>query len=247
MAQSLNKEEEIMFTKTAYYYDKIYSFKDYQAEAESLLPLIRERLHSGGNNLLDVACGTGSHIEYLKDHFDVEGLDISEELLEIAQTRNPTIPFHLGDMIDFNLGRRFDVITCLFSSIGYVKTLDNLTRTIGCMVRHLVPGGLLLIEPWFIPDAWHSGTVHAILIDEPDLKIARVNTSFAKGRLSYFDLHHLIATPEGTEHIVEHHELGLFTTDEISDILKNAGLSVTHDPDGLTGRGLFIGECPEGD
>ncbi|MEA1871291.1 MAG: class I SAM-dependent methyltransferase [Candidatus Bipolaricaulota bacterium] len=236
-----------MFTKTAYYYDKIYSFKDYQAEVESLLPLIREHLQSGGNRLLDVACGTGKHIEYLKEHFGVEGLDISEELLEIARVRNPTTAFHLGDMIDFNLGCRFDVITCLFSSIGYVKTLDNLTRTIGCMVRHLAPGGLLLIEPWFTPDTWHPRTVHAQLIDEPNLKIARVNTSFAKGRLSYFDLHHLIATPEGTEHIVEHHELGLFTTEEIGDILENAGLSVAHDSDGLTGRGLFIGECQKGD
>ena len=236
-----------MFSKTARYYDKIYSFKDYQAEAKRILPVIREHLHSGGDRLLDVACGTGCHIEYLKDHFNVEGLDISKELLEIAQVQNPTIPFHLGDMISFDLGHRFDVITCLFSSIGYVKTLDNFTRTIGCMVRQLVPGGVLLIEPWFTPDTWHPGTVHAMLIDEPELKIARVNTSFAKGRLSYFDLHHLIATPEGTEHIVEHHELGLFTTDEISAILSNSGLVVTFDPDGLTGRGLFIGECPKGD
>lgn len=236
-----------MFAKTARYYDKIYSFKDYEAEVERLLPIIRKHLRSGGDCLLDVACGTGRHCEYLNDHFAVEGLDISEELLKIAQVRNPLIPFHLGDMIDFNLGRRFDVVTCLFSSIGYVKTLPNLARTIGCMVRHLVPGGLLLIEPWFTPNAWSAGTVHAGLIDEPELKIARVNTSFVAGLISFFDLHYLIATPEGTEHIVEHHELGLFTTDEINGILKNAGLSVTHDPDGLTGRGLFIGECPKGD
>ena len=173
-----------MFSKSAAYYDVIYSFKDYQAEAETLAAVIRENLRSGGNRLLDVACGTGQHITYLKKHFAVEGLDISEELLTVARQRNPLVPFHHGDMIDFDLGRRFDVVTCLFSSIGYVRTIENLTQAVCCMARHLVPGGVTLIEPWFTPDTWRAGTVHAQFIDEPKLKIARVNTSFTRGRMS---------------------------------------------------------------
>jgi SAM-dependent methyltransferase len=231
-----------MFSKTARYYDKIYAFKDYQAEAQHLVTVIRENLRSEGNRLLDVACGTGHHIEYLKEHFDVEGLDVDEKLLELARQRNPDIPFHQGDMIDFDLGRRFDVVTCLFSSIGYVKTLDNVRKAVACMARHLVTGGLLIVEPWFTPDAWHTPSVHASFIDEPDLKIARINTSFVDGRLSYFDLHYLIGTPEGTEHFVERHELGLFETEEMRDALADAGLKVTYDAEGLTGRGLFVGQ-----
>ncbi len=106
---------------------------------------------------------------------------------------------------------------------------------------HLTPGGVLVIEPWFTPDTWYAPSVHAELVDEPDLKIARVNTSFVEGRLSSFDLHYLIGTLEGTEHCVEHHELGLFETDEITDVLTNCGFEVTYDKEGLMGRGLFIG------
>lgn len=233
-----------MFSKTARFYDKIYSFKDYRGEVERLIAIVREHLRSGGRRLLDVACGTGLHIEYLKEHFDVEGLDINPELLELARQRNPGIPFHRGDMIDFDLGQMFDVVTCLFSSIGYVKTLDNVERAAGCMARHLTPGGLLLIEPWFPPDAWHAPSVHAMFIDEPELKIARVNTSFVDGRLSYFDLHYLVGTLEGTEHFVERHELGLFETDEMLAALSSLGVEVTYDTEGLTGRGLFIGRRP---
>ena len=127
-----------MFSKTAQYYDRVYSFKDYQAEAQRLLTIMGENLRSEGQRLLDVACGTGRHIEYLKEHFDVEGLDIAEDLLEIARRRNPDVPFHCADMMDFDLGREFDAVTCLFSSIGYVKTLDNLSRAVTCMARHLV-------------------------------------------------------------------------------------------------------------
>jgi hypothetical protein len=144
-------------------------------------------------------------------------------------------------MTDFDLGCTFDVVTCLFSSIGYVKTLENLRLAIRCMASHLSPGGTLVIEPWFTPEDWRPGTVHALLIDEPELKIARVSTSFVKGRLSYFDLHYLIGTPEGTEHLVERHELGLFSVAEMQDALTDAGLGVTYYADGLTGRGLYLG------
>jgi SAM-dependent methyltransferase len=191
--------------------------------------------------LLDVACGTGRHIEHLKAHFDVEGLDLDEELLACARQRNPDVPFHHGDMVDFDLSCQFDVVTCLFSAIGYVKTLDRVEQAVTCMARHLATGGVLVVEPWFTPDDWHAPSVHISCIDEADLKIARVNTSFVDGRLSYFDLHYLIGTLEGTEHFVERHELGLFETAEMQTAIEKAGFDVTYDPEGLIGRGLFIG------
>jgi SAM-dependent methyltransferase len=233
-----------MFSKTARYYDKIYSFKDYQAETQRLIASIRDNLRSEGNRLLDVACGTGLHIEYLKEYFVIEGLDISQELLEIARQRNPKVLFHPADMMDFHLGHKYDVVTCLFGSIGYVKTLGNLGQAVRCMANHLVGGGILVIEPWFTPETWKPGTVHGVFIDEPDLKIARVNTSFVSGRISYFDLHYLIGTPEGTEHFVERHELGLFEQDEMDAALAGVGLEVIYDSEGLMGRGLFIGKRP---
>jgi len=52
----------------------------------------------------------------------------------------------------------------------------------------------------------------------------------------------LIGTPQGTEHFVERHELGLFEQAEMRAALEGAGLQVSYDPQGLTGRGLWIGE-----
>jgi SAM-dependent methyltransferase len=232
-----------MFSHTAQYYDTIYlAMKDYGAEVATLTTFIHQYCQFPGNRLLDVACGTGLHLAYLKQHFQVEGLDLDEQLLAIARQRNPEVPLHHADMIDFDLGRTFDIVTCLFSAIGYVKTLANLSQAIQCMAQHLIPGGVLLIEPWFTPETWRPGTVHARFIDEPDLKIARINTSFVEGRLSLMDMHYLIGTPAGTEHYVERHELGLFTTEEVYHALTIGGLEVTYDATGLTGRGLYIGQ-----
>ena len=230
-----------MFTKTAQYYDAIYSQKDYQGEVEKLMAILRKNRSPEGGRLLDVACGTGYHIQYLKAYFSVEGLDINPELLDIARKRNPEVTFHEGDMIDFDLDHRFDVVTCLFSSIGYAKTLGNLNKAVKTMTHHLNSGGLLLIEPWFTPDKFYPGTPHAKFIDEPDLKIARVNTSFVEGRVSYFDMHYLIGTPEGTDHFVERHELGLFTVVEMKEAFERAGLVPAYDEEGLMGRGLYVG------
>ena len=233
-----------MFKETARYYDRIYSHKDYAGEAERILAIVDRELRTDGRRLLDVACGTGLHLKHLKAHFDAEGLDLSPELLEIARARNPQLTFHCADMRTFELGARFDVVTCLFSSIGYMTTVDDLHRAIARMADHLVPGGLLLVVPWLTPEAWKPNTVHAMFIDEPELKIARINTSLLHGRLSVFDLHHLIGTPEGTEHVVEHHEMGLYTIDEMTEAFTAAALKVRFDPEGLTGRGLYVARRP---
>ena len=49
------------------------------------------------------------------------------------------------------------------------------------------------------------------VVDEPDLKIARLNVSRQKGILAIVHFHYLVATTEDIEHFTEFHELALFT------------------------------------
>jgi hypothetical protein len=76
--------------------------------------------------------------------------------------------------------------------------------------------------------------------DKPDLKIAHINTSLQEESLSVMDMHHLIGTPERTFHFVEHHELGLFKVDEMISAFTAASFDVSYEPEGLTGRGIYI-------
>ena len=130
-----------MYEQLADYYDEIYHFKNYQKEAEKIEALIQQHKKSPRNRLLDVACGTGNHIAYLKEHYTVEGLDFSSDMLRIARKRHPDVAFHRGDMTSFQLKNRFDVITCLFSAIGHVKTKTRMRRAVRNMANHLQPGG----------------------------------------------------------------------------------------------------------
>ncbi len=233
-----------MFTKSEQFYDAIYSWKNYPEEARRLKALIAEYKRSPGNALLDVACGTAGHVPFLCDDFAYEGLDLDPAMLAIARERYPGIPFHQGDMLDFELARQFDVVTCLFSSIGYAKTVPQLRQAIATMARHLRPGGVLVIEPFFTPDAWVVGRPAAIFVDRPDLKLARMNVSTQEGNVAILDFHYLVATPDGVEHFSERHELGLFTDEEYRGAFMAAGLDVTHNAEGLMGRGLYLGTRP---
>jgi SAM-dependent methyltransferase len=232
-----------MFFKSARFYDAIYSWKDYPAEAEKTRAIIEGR-NPGARTLLDVACGTGKHLELLREHYEVEGLDVDEDMLAIARERLPDVPLHCGSFLDFDLGRTFDVVTCLFSAIAYAGDGEGLSRAVATMARHVAPGGALIVEPFFTPEAFEPGNPWALFVDQPNLKIARMDVPEVEGRLARMEFHYLVATPEGVTHFTEPHELALFTTDEQLDAFRRAGLEVEHDPEGLMGRGLLIGLRP---
>jgi len=235
-----------MFSKSQDYYDALYQAlgKDYSKEAMTAHKFIRKYCLSGGVNLLDVACGTGAHAEFLAKQYKVEGMDLDGDMVTAARRKYPKIRFFQGNMIDFNLNRRFDAITCLFSSIGYVRTKANLRKALKAMAHHLREGGVLLVEPWFHPEQWdtsHPRTLHA---DTQDLKITRMSLGGKKGKISTLDFHYLVGTVEGIEYFTEHHELGLFSHADYLSAFRAARLEVFHDKKGLDGRGLYIGRKP---
>jgi SAM-dependent methyltransferase len=229
-----------VFTKSARFYDAIYSFKDYAVEATRVRDLIRSRFPDA-RTLLDVACGTGLHLQYLRTDFECEGLDLDPELLAIARDRNEGLILHEADMVTFDLGKKFDAVTCLFSSIGYVGSVDRLNLALQTMAKHLSANGVLVVEPWLLPEAWEDGYVGAVFVDEPELKIARMDVSERRGRESFVRFHYQVATPAGVNHFTEDHTLFLFTHDEYIGAFRRAGLGVEHDAEGLMGRGLYVG------
>ena len=235
-----------MFTRNARLYDAIYSFKDYGAEARSVHELVQART-PGAATLLDVACGTGAHLAELARWYRCAGVDLDPELLAIARERlRADVELHEADMRDFDLGRRFDAVTCLFSSVGYLRDGDELRRGVAAMARHLEPGGVLVVEPWLSPDRLRVPHVGAVFVDEPELKIARMNAVEVDGNRSIMEMHYLVGRPDGVEHFTERHELTLFTVGEMLEAFRGAGFEAEHDPDGgPMGRGLYVAVAPD--
>ena len=236
--------------------------KSYADEAATLLRLARQHV-ADAQSLLDVACGTGLHLSHLRRDLRVEGVEPHPGLRAIARDRLDGVPVHDGDMRTFDLGRRFDVVTCLFSAVGYMLTLDDLRTAIGQMATHVSPGGLLVVEPWFHPEAWIDGLVMAESATTEDLAIVRLSHSGRDGDISHFDFYWTVGrgpTLHGrseagatsrrsdgrrsVDHWIEPHRLALWSDDQYRDAFARAGLDVEHDRFGLIGRGLYVGHKP---
>ena len=236
--------------------------KSYAAEAATVLEFVRQHV-ADAKSLLDVACGTGLHLTHFRHELRVEGVEPHPRLRAIARDRLEGVPVHDGDMRTFELHSRFDVVSCLFSAIGYMLTLDELHAAIGRMAAHVSPGGLLVVEPWFHPDAWIDGLVSAESATTEDLAIARLSHSTRHGHISRFDFHWSVGrgptllgrsegdgarasdgAPGSVEQWIEPHRVALWTDEEYRDAFERAGLAVEHDPEGLIGRGLYLGHQP---
>lgn len=231
------------YAKSAEIYDLIYAaIIDYPETGRRLAQLIRQR-KPDARTLLEAACGTGAILVELRDDFEVAGFDLSEEMLQAARRKLSDTELRPGNMIDFDWGSRFDAVICMFSSIGYVTQLADLERTYRRFAAHLVGDGVLVVEPWFRPDAWVTGHVGTAQASRDDTTVMRMNTSWLEedGRLSVMDIHHLVGRPGRVEHFVERHRMSLVTPEEHMAAFAAAGLDMTYDPEGFIGRGLYVG------
>jgi len=228
-----------LYDDEALYYDALYHWKDYEGEVARIVEIVGERVPDA-RTLLDVACGTGTHLLLLQDRFEVAGVDLNDRMLGIARDRLPGVSLTQADMASFDLGRTFDVVTCLFSSIGYMPDVPSLGGAVARMAAHLAPGGVLIVEPWLEPDAFEEGHMGALLADRPDLKVARLNTTARVGNASHLRFLYALVDHEGLKSWESTETLTLFTRGEMLGAFEAAGLSVDHDPGGLMGRGLYI-------
>lgn len=230
------------YSRLAKYYDTMYEFIDYEKNVADLHAIIQKYKKSSGNRLLDVACGTGTHISYLKHMYQTTGYDISAEMLEVARSKCSDIEFIQGNMITMMLDRKFDVIICLFGSIGYLTNRNNLEKAIQAFSNHVVTGGLLVIEPIFTAETYRDKSANILCLDLPEIKIARTNVTRRDGDIAYLDFHFLVSTQEnGTEHFIDPSPMSVFSRSTYLQLMEESGFSASFIEPGLSKEGLFIG------
>ena len=133
------------YTTLSKYYDLFFQQKDYQAEVGFILELVK-RYKVKTEAILDVGCGTGTHLNLLRDKFKVlYGVDLNKEILAVAKAKIKTATFQNTGMTDFKFDRTFNVITCLYSVFNYNRDVESATQTLKNFYRHLTPGGIVII------------------------------------------------------------------------------------------------------
>lgn len=220
------KGEDLLYGEFAKYYDLLYSKAiDHRKAASTVKSLIRRYKRSGGIELLDVGCGTGKDLLYLKDRFRCTGLDVSDAMLKVARKDVKGVKLLKADMQTFRLGRKFDVIISLGSVIGYAKTYANLEKVIRRISMHLKPGGVTVIEPWIEKKDFAPGYTSIDTYDSKDLKIARLAYSRVKGDTSIVEFGFLIAEKsKGMRYISDRAVDGLFEDSKMVAMMRRNGI-----------------------
>jgi hypothetical protein len=160
--------------------------------------------------------------------------------IQLAKNKLPRSDFHIADMSHFQLGMKFDVILCLFSSIGYLLDDESIKSALSCFKSHLEPSGAIFIEPWIESDAWLSRPADMISAEDGERKVCRVIRNQRDGDRSFLDAHYLLVNGTEVEYATERHELRLLSQQQWFGFFRNAGLPIEYLPEGLMSRGLYV-------
>ena len=141
---------ERSYAQFAEYYDLL-GWSDFSRAVFPQLKAFFKKQENKPAGFLDLACGTGTLAFKLAElGIEVTGLDISPEMIEVARaksTADSTNPrFVIGDMADFELDTKFDMIGCFFDSLNHLQSPEMIQDTFRTAHDHLHPGS------WFVFD-----------------------------------------------------------------------------------------------
>jgi SAM-dependent methyltransferase len=168
-----------VFKDYADFYDSLYEDKNYQAECNFVKHIFKTYSEKKVNSILELGCGTGSHAFLFTDMgYAVTGVDISENMLEIARKKaadnKKHIKFVQQDIRHLKLPQKFDAAVAMFAVMGYQTTNQEFEDTLTSVHRHLSSGGLFIFDVWFGPAVLMQKPADRVkIIEQGDKKTIR--------------------------------------------------------------------------
>jgi len=209
-----------LYQNLAKMYDLLYSYRDYGKEADFLIGNLPSRENV---SLLDVACGTGLHLEAVRERLPeakLEGLDLSQGMLGVAKEKSLGVQLTEADMRNFNLGRNFDIVYCLSSSIQYNLSEEDFEKSIDSMRRHAI-GGRVIFDMAYCQERWKEGYTNITANSDERFEVAEMYTSHSNDGFSCWNPLYLIKDKETgqMDMHVDKHKIKLWRVLEVESIL----------------------------
>ncbi len=214
-------------------YDLFYKDKPYAQEAAFIHAQIERLSVLKSKRILELACGTGRHaLEFEKLGYEILATDYSEDLLNVARQKargvKSTVEFRLQDMRELDLASEFDVVLCLFDSIGYVQTNASISKVIQGVRNALKPNGLFVFEFWHAAAMLrHYESRRERTWEVPNGEIHRVSTTTLDVRRQLAEVTYDIYERDSNgkkEHLRESQVNRYFLVQEMAALLEMGGL-----------------------
>lgn len=205
-----------------------------------------EAAKEAGGPVLEVGCGTGRVlIPTAQAGVEIVGLDLSPHMLEIceerlkAETEEVRSRVHIaqGDMRAFELSRTFSLVTLPFRPFQHLTTVEDQLACLGCIRRHLVSGGRLILDI-FNPmlEALVGTNFGEEISDEPEFSMPdgrrvirrhKIVSRDVPNQVNYVELIYYVTHPDGRqERLVQAFPMRYLFKFEAEHLLARAGFEV---------------------
>ena len=140
-------EEYEIYGGFAYVYDRFMNNIPYEEWHEYLSELLREQGVMSGI-LVELGCGTGTMTSMLAhDGYDMIGIDLSEEMLDVARSKCPDEVLLLKqDMRKLDLYGSAAAFVCVCDGMNYILTEDDLVNVFKGVYTFLDEGGVFIFD-----------------------------------------------------------------------------------------------------
>lgn len=217
-------------------YEPIFDLERDRVEVARLIEIMELPV---GAKILDVPCGQGRHSHLLAEAgYNVEGVDFSKHLLDIAKQRGtgPNLHYTRGDMRKLlpKWKGKFDAVVDLFTSFGFFSHPRDDAQVIREFARVLNPGGILV---------WHGGSRDGVMARflSKDWWTTSDGTLIAQER-EFDPLSGKLTVhstwKRGAKQGTRTHHIRLYTATRLAELCSDAGLIVEQAYDGWADRPL---------
>ncbi|MCK6076125.1 class I SAM-dependent methyltransferase [Paenibacillus silvae] len=203
----------------------VYKHRDVHGAYEEVHKMINWlKLHPGAE-VLDLCCGMGRHSLALADAgLQVTGVDLSDVLLQEARELDTEhrVRWVHADMRSVPLEGGFDAVVNLFTSFGYFPEDVEQLKVLYAIHHMLRPGGRFIID--FINTAYVKEHLvpHSVREDEGQRieEFRRIQDGFVQKEIRITDI------AAGAEPRIYKESVKLYSCEELSDLIHEAGLKV---------------------
>lgn len=215
MAQVYDKLQDINYNEFVDYYERIFKNLDLKPEL-----------------VLDLACGTGNiTIPMAKRGYDMIGLDISCEMLNIAQEKayleGTDVLFLNQDMTEMELFGTVDAIVCALDGLNYITDTEDLKRVFSLVKNYLNPGGVFIFDintKYKLREILGKNT---FVNEEQGIYYVWQNNFNDETNICGFELNFFCEQPDGSYiRFDEYQEERAYQIDEILNCANEVGLDV---------------------
>lgn len=234
------------FGAYSFYYDEIYSDKDYDFEANWIYAKILD--HTPSKRIrrhLDLGAGTGKHAFRLAQKgIKVTGVELSSEMVSLAPKHENLSMVH-GNLTEYFSKEEYSSCSAMFHVLSYMRSVDQLAGALRNAMSLIEPGGIIIFDVWHSPAVEHLGAeLRVKRVSRPGLDILRLAEPTQHPHRKTVSVEYTLFVSEngakGHRKVSETHVLRHYDTDEVTFALSSAGLSLLESFETFTGKALAV-------